>query len=776
MGKVNIKKYFPISFASSLLLGVPGLFYAFPGKQMAVEVSPWLLVYVAMIYVYVLINFLLAGIKDPGIYAKRSEPEDDEDDFRAPVHITTLIHNVSVRMKWCSTCKFYRPPRVSHCSACNNCIQKFDHHCPWVNNCIGGRNYRYFFIFLVTLSVHMVNTLIVTLWFVIRNLSSPVPAPTSDLTVGISIFILVIVTLLFIPVFGLTVFHVTLVVRGRTTNEQVTGKFRNGINPFDEGCYTNCSKAFCVPEASSYLNFSNVDPSVYLQYMKKKSKPRTVSSSMVVIKVNQNGHVKPVTVLAKEGNKIDDDSFDEIELDGLSPDTEAPPPKPSLSYLMPSSSGQPSSTHSRTNYIEMERLNGDADVQIVNPSHRSSSRKEFDPNRFRAKVTSVPSQNMVEAVVLNNEDLSANGDNLSNTEASDSRLSLSLSESVLQTFFTGKTGKIQGSMSSLNNRLDLSSSPSDSENDVEMQQANTSSFHHPDTELEHAESHDKLLTGIEPSKPGRFPTHSASDDNHSDVSVGITRSENNSNSSNKEEPYMEAARMSNGRVGRTKNRSYSDKTTGDYDNLNAMWLPPRQSLIQSVDENENNSNNRSLMDMSAEQVQHELEAVMREANMQALAAEEEMLRYEQPQSTTATFADSGCELTLRDDVQPQRGLETHVTKPTSDILDTEYCRQETANTVSSVESSPGETRDKKGVVRSRSRSKTRSRTTPAGRHLMVGMPKYERLPTAGHVSSIIGRFEQTKQPDVIDDSENVSPKHRSNHLASKLESESLIAK
>ncbi|XP_078599203.1 uncharacterized protein LOC144874652 isoform X2 [Branchiostoma floridae x Branchiostoma japonicum] len=246
--KCKITKYIPVTIATLLLFGCSALFFIFPCKYLTLEYSIGIPIYQGIIFLYVLANFFLATFMDPGVFPRVEEDEDKEDDFRAPLYKNVEIKGITVRMKWCTTCHFYRPPRCSHCSVCNNCIENFDHHCPWVNNCVGRRNYRYFFQFLLSLTVHMFSVFTFSLVYVLNHKTE-----LTSVEVIASMAVMGVVGLTVVPVVGLAGFHCVLISRGRTTNEQVTGKFRSGHNPFSRGCWGNICHTLCGPTYPRYV-------------------------------------------------------------------------------------------------------------------------------------------------------------------------------------------------------------------------------------------------------------------------------------------------------------------------------------------------------------------------------------------------------------------------------------------------------------------------------------------------------------------------------------------
>lgn len=243
---------FPFIAALTILVTATAAFNAFTVRGLLQDESfnfiP-LVVISELIFIFTIINFLQTAFTDPGILQKEKEDE-TANDFHSPLFKNVIINNTTVRLKYCDTCQFYRPPRTSHCSMCNRCIENFDHHCPWVNNCVGRRNYRFFFSFLAWLSLHILLTLALTLYQCVRV--RPLWSDVASLVVAVVCFLTVF------PIVGLLSFHIALVKMGLTTNEQVTHKFSGSNNPYSHGCVRNFLNVFCRSKPIRYVGYKEL--------------------------------------------------------------------------------------------------------------------------------------------------------------------------------------------------------------------------------------------------------------------------------------------------------------------------------------------------------------------------------------------------------------------------------------------------------------------------------------------------------------------------------------
>ncbi|KAF8690909.1 hypothetical protein AX14_002946 [Amanita brunnescens Koide BX004] len=89
-------------------------------------------------------NYFLTISTDPG---------------RVPDYWNLNAKETKEKLRYCSMCEKYKPPRAHHCATCNRCVLRMDHHCPWLNSCVGHSNYghytRFFFYANLTCIYHL---------------------------------------------------------------------------------------------------------------------------------------------------------------------------------------------------------------------------------------------------------------------------------------------------------------------------------------------------------------------------------------------------------------------------------------------------------------------------------------------------------------------------------------------------------------------------------------------------------------------------------------------
>ncbi|KAK2904339.1 palmitoyltransferase ZDHHC9 [Channa argus] len=254
-----------------LIIGTCSLFFAFECPYLAVHLSPAIPVFAVLLFLFVMAMLLRTSFSDPGVLP-RALPE--EATFiemeieaangnvpagqRPPPRIRNVqINNQIVKLKYCYTCKIFRPPRASHCSICDNCVDRFDHHCPWVGNCVGKRNYRYFYLFTLSLSLLTIYIFTFDIVHVVMRSVDNGFLSTLKETPGTVLEVLVCFFTLW-SVVGLTGFHTYLISLNQTTNEDIKGSWsgKNRVqNPYShKNIIKNCCEVLCGPTYPSVLD------------------------------------------------------------------------------------------------------------------------------------------------------------------------------------------------------------------------------------------------------------------------------------------------------------------------------------------------------------------------------------------------------------------------------------------------------------------------------------------------------------------------------------------
>lgn len=152
-----------------------------------------------------------------------------------------------MRMKFCTTCLVYRPPRASHCSECNICVERFDHHCPWVGNCVAKRNYNKFMLFLTSTSCFTIFIFISCIVHIKILADEEGLASAIEHTV-LSILLLIYSFGFFGFAAGMLGFHLYLTCTGQTTYELLKKTWKGIDNPFNlENPLANLKFKCCPP-------------------------------------------------------------------------------------------------------------------------------------------------------------------------------------------------------------------------------------------------------------------------------------------------------------------------------------------------------------------------------------------------------------------------------------------------------------------------------------------------------------------------------------------------
>ncbi|TFK62543.1 hypothetical protein BDN72DRAFT_776950 [Pluteus cervinus] len=254
----------------SLILVVAGLWFGSTCVWWWHNLSPALAIIGGYMALLVISSMLASASTDPGILPRNLDPDPpypanspSDGGLRAPMPRDLKVRTDVVRVKYCATCKTYRPPRSSHCKMCDNCVDGCDHHCQWINNCVGRRNYTSFFVLLLSTTLTLILIICTSalhLWLLTQREGIDFRHALSEAPGSAIVFCLSIAVIW--PVAALLSYHMRLLLLNITTIEQIRNQAHKTLvpgpappNPFSYGSWRhNLLAVLCRPGGPSWLN------------------------------------------------------------------------------------------------------------------------------------------------------------------------------------------------------------------------------------------------------------------------------------------------------------------------------------------------------------------------------------------------------------------------------------------------------------------------------------------------------------------------------------------
>ncbi|KAI1306744.1 Palmitoyltransferase zdhhc14 [Mortierella claussenii] len=229
-GRIMTSRDFPAFLMAIMLILVPtGLFHGFTSPYLWHRLSPAVPIVQAYLFIVALSSMLKTSWTDPGVLPRGIDGDPPVDppmgldtttaSFYPPRGLPRLkeiqVGMYTVRLKYCDTCKIYRPPRCSHCRQCDNCVDASQS-----SDDISFQN------------------------------AALAKAPASAL-------VMIYALIMGLAVGALATYHFWLATKNRTTHEQLSASLMRPHvveNPFDRGSiFGNCAAVLCRPPTRSYI-------------------------------------------------------------------------------------------------------------------------------------------------------------------------------------------------------------------------------------------------------------------------------------------------------------------------------------------------------------------------------------------------------------------------------------------------------------------------------------------------------------------------------------------